>query len=199
MIYTSTIDTPLGAMTAAVKDEALIGLWFIGQLYYPPETAPWSFEPDHPIFGALRHHLACYFSGKARAFDVRLAPQGSSFQKAVWDILLKIPIGQVVSYGQIARYIARTRGLVSMSAQAVGGAVGHNPVSILIPCHRVVGSNGALTGYAGGLDKKEALLRIEKVNLAKIALDHSCKLRASQKCAGFRVAYPTRRLHVENL
>ena len=168
MITTCTIDTPLGPMTAAVKDEALIGLWFIGQKYYPPQTANWSSEPDHPIFEALKHHLACYFSGKADALEVRLAPPGSPFQKTVWDILLEIPLGQVATYGQIAEHIARTRGLASMSAQAVGGAVGHNPISILIPCHRVVGSNGALTGYAGGLERKAELLRIEKVSVARI-------------------------------
>ncbi len=173
MIYTCTIDTPLGAMTAAVKDEALIGLWFIGQRYYPPQTEHWSHRPDLPIFNALRHHLACYFSGKAAALDFRLDPPGSSFQKTVWDILLKIPMGQVASYGQIAGYIARTRGMASMSAQAVGGAIGHNRISILIPCHRVVGSNGTLTGYAGGLDKKAALLRIESVNPAKVDLSKS--------------------------
>ncbi len=173
MIYTCLIDTPLGAMTAAVKDEALIGLWFIGQRYYPPNTAHWSCEPDHPIFKALRYHLACYFSSKAIALGFRLAPPGSPFQKTVWDILLKIPMGQVVTYGQIAKYIAQTRGLPSMSAQAVGGAVGHNRISILVPCHRVVGFNGTLTGYAGGLDKKAALLRIEEVNLAKIDLGQS--------------------------
>ncbi len=173
MIYTCTIDTPLGTMTAAVKDEALIGLWFIGQKYYPPQTAPWSCEPDHPIFKALRYHLARYFSSEASALDVQLAPPGSSFQKMVWDILLKIPMGQVVTYGQIAKYIAQTSGLALMSAQAVGGAVGHNRISILIPCHRVVGYNGRLTGYAGGLDKKAALLRLEKVNLAKIDLGQS--------------------------
>jgi len=173
MIYTCTIDTPLGAMTAAVKDAALIGLWFIGQKYYPTQTAHWSREPDHLLFKALRYHLASYFSSKAGALDFRLAPPGSPFQKTVWDILLKIPRGQVVSYGQIAKYIAQTWGLASMSAQAVGGAVGHNQISILIPCHRVVGFNGTLTGYAGGLDKKAALLRIEKANLAKIDLSQS--------------------------
>jgi methylated-DNA-[protein]-cysteine S-methyltransferase len=168
MINTCTIDTPVGAMTAAVKDEALIGLWFIDQKYYPPQTAQWRREPDHPIFKALRHHLACYFSGKVQAPDIRLAPPGTPFQKTIWDLLLKIPRGRVVTYGQIAKYLAQTRGSASMSAQAIGGAVGHNRISILIPCHRVVGFNGALTGYAGGLDKKAALLRIEKVDLAKI-------------------------------
>lgn len=176
MIYTCTIDTTLGAMTAAVKDEALVGLWFIGQKYYPSQTARWISEPDHPIFTSIRSHLARYFSGQAAALDVRLAPAGSPFQKAVWDILLGIPIGHVTTYGQIAGHIARTRGLASMSAQAIGGAVGHNPISILIPCHRVVGSDGGLTGYAGGLDRKIALLRIEKINVAEndcIALRHS--------------------------
>ncbi len=169
MIYTCTIDTKLGTMTAAANNDALIGLWFIGQKYYPSRIGQWGCEPDHPVFKTLQRHLETYFSGKAPENpDIRLDPQGSSFQKLVWDILLKIPVGQVATDGQIAKYIAQNRGLTSMSAQAVGGAVGHNPISILIPCHRVVGSNGTLTGYAGGLDKKEALLRLEKVNLQKV-------------------------------
>ena len=168
MIYTCTIDTPLGAMTAAAKDEALTGLWFIDQRYYPCQTAHWICETDHPTFKALRHHLARYFSGNVGTLDFRLAPPGSPFQKAVWDFLLKLPIGEVATYGEIAEHIAKTRGLASMSAQAVGGAVGHNPISILIPCHRVVGFHGALTGYAGGLEKKAALLRIEKAESAKM-------------------------------
>ncbi len=162
MIYTCTISTPLGDMTAAAQDNALIGLWFIGQKYYPLQRADWKHEPDRPIFIALRRWLARYFSGEATAFDIPLDPHGSPFQKTVWNALLKVPIGEVTTYGSIAKEIARTRGLTSISAQAVGGAVGHNPISILIPCHRVVGSRGALTGYAGGLDKKQALLRIEK-------------------------------------
>ena len=168
MIYTCTIDTPLGTMTAAAKDDALIGLWFIGQKYYPPETAHWTCERDRTIFISTRNYLARYFSGKAGALNVRLAPSGSPFQETVWSVLSRIPMGQVATYGQIARQIAQTRGLTSMSAQAVGGAIGHNPISILVPCHRVVGFDGSLTGYAGGLDKKAALLRIEKVNLAEI-------------------------------
>lgn len=173
MIYTCTIDTPLGAMVASVEDEALTGLWFTGQKYYPARTDQWTFAPDHPVFTELRRYLAHYFSGKDPAADIRLAPSGSPFQKRVWDLLLRIPRGQVATYGQIARCIARTDGLVSMSAQAVGGAVGHNPISILIPCHRVVGSNGSLTGYAGGLDRKAALLRIEKVDLKNSV--HRCQ------------------------
>ncbi len=163
MIYTSTIDTPLGEMTAAARNETLVGLWFIGQKYYPRQTAEWTSESGHPIFASLRHYLTSYFSGEPAMCAIRLAPSGSSFQKTVWEILSTIPMGQVVTYKQIAAHVARTRGLASMSAQAVGGAVAHNPISVLIPCHRVVGSNGSLTGYAGGLDRKAALLRIENV------------------------------------
>ncbi len=163
MIYTSTIDTPLGEMTAAARNEALVGLWFIGQRYYPRQTADWTSEPDHPIFKSLRHYLKGYFLEEAAVCTIRLAPSGSSFQETVWAFLSTIPMGQVVTYKQIADHIARIRGLASMSAQAVGGAVGHNPISILIPCHRVVGFDGSLTGYAGGLERKAALLRIEKV------------------------------------
>ncbi|SDF69083.1 methylated-DNA--[protein]-cysteine S-methyltransferase [Sporomusa acidovorans] len=167
MIYTCSLDTPLGAMRAAQKDNTLVGLWFIGQKYFPRQTANWIYAPDQPIFIALRNYLADYFAGNPGTFAGRLNPQGSPFQKTVWDILLQIPLGQVATYGQIARWVACKQGLPSMSAQAVGGAVGHNPIGILIPCHRVVGFDGNLTGYAGGLDKKKALLQIEKVNLEK--------------------------------
>ncbi|HEX8961127.1 MAG TPA: methylated-DNA--[protein]-cysteine S-methyltransferase [Geobacteraceae bacterium] len=159
--YTCTIETPLGDMTAAATNEALAGLWFIGQRYYPSATAHWTFDPDHPVFAALRLWLARYFDGEAGGGDVPLALEGSPFRMAVWDALRQIPYGKTVTYGDLAREIARARGIRSMSAQAIGGAVGHNPVSILVPCHRVVGCNGQLTGYAGGIERKEALLRIE--------------------------------------
>lgn len=161
MTYTCAVDTPLGTMTAAAEEEALTGLWFIGQKYYPVATAAWVNEPDYPVFTALRSHLARYFAGEDHGHDIVLAPHGSLFRKSVWDILLQIPFGEVVTYGDIAQAIARARGLETMSAQAVGGAVGHNPISILIPCHRVVGADRSLTGYAGGLEKKVALLRLE--------------------------------------
>lgn len=167
MIYTCTIDTPLGSLTAAAENEALTGLWFIGQKYYPVQTVHWLCEPEHPVFAKLRLHLTQYFAGKASILDICLAPSGSPFQKMVWDILLQIPQGKVVTYGQIAKYIAKAKGLTSMSSQAIGGAVGHNPISILIPCHRVIGLNGNLTGYAGGLEKKTALLQLEQVNVSK--------------------------------
>ncbi len=170
MLYTCTIDTPLGAMTASAEKGALTGLWFIGQKYYPSKTDRWVCEPDSTVFQALRVWLADYFSGRDSIPELRLDPQGTTFQKAIWEILLRIPYGQITTYGQIAKELAVGRGLSFMSAQAVGGAVGHNPISILIPCHRVVGSNGNLTGYAGGLEKKEALLQLEHVDLIKVGL-----------------------------
>jgi methylated-DNA-[protein]-cysteine S-methyltransferase len=161
-------------MTAAAEEGALTGLWFTGQKYYP-RAGGWTSEPGYPVFEALRKWLAAYFSGQTPppwenrrllgggvfAGALRLNPRGTVFQQAVWDILLAIPYGQVSTYGAIAKQLAAARGVSAMSAQAVGGAVGHNPVSILIPCHRVVGSTGNLTGYAGGLDRKKALLQLE--------------------------------------
>ncbi len=159
--YTCTVETPLGAMTAAAKNGALVGLWFIGQRYYPAATANWVDDPVNPVFAALRLKLSRYFDGEADSGDLPLAPQGSPFRMAVWDALRRIPYGKTVTYGNLAREVASGRGFCSVSAQAIGGAVGHNPITILIPCHRVVGWNGSLTGYAGGLERKEALLRLE--------------------------------------
>lgn len=163
--YTCSIETPLGTMTAAACDRALSGLWFVGQKHYPQETAHWQHCPDHAVFGALRLSLSRYFSGEIGLPEPELAPRGTPFQMAVWQALLAIPYGETVSYAEIARQIARARGISAMSAQAVGGAVGRNPITILIPCHRVLGSDGKLTGYAGGIDRKLALLRLEGVRL----------------------------------
>lgn len=162
MFYTCTVATPLGDMTAAANGEALTGLWFLGQKYYPRGAEAWLEQPEHEVFSALRAWLEDYFAGRFPAADLPLAPQGTPFQTAVWKILRAIPRGEVTTYGAIARELSRLRGLGSMSAQAVGGAVGHNPISIIIPCHRVVGANGSLTGYAGGLDRKKNLLELEK-------------------------------------
>jgi methylated-DNA-[protein]-cysteine S-methyltransferase len=164
MIYTS-IKSPLGEITAAAEDNALTGLWFVGQKYYPPETEVWVHAPEHPVFIKLRDWLERYFEGEKNITLPDLKPEGTAFQKAIWEILLEIPYGRVTTYGEIAKKLAKSKGILSMSAQAVGGAVGHNPISILIPCHRVVGAGGSLTGYAGGLDKKKALLHIEQADL----------------------------------
>ncbi|GHT59667.1 methylated-DNA--protein-cysteine methyltransferase [Spirochaetia bacterium] len=159
--YTCSLDTPLGPMTAAAEGEALTGLWFVGQKYYPAKTDAWSNKPDYPVFAALRAWLGAYFEGKQPPIDFPVNPQGTAFQNAVWEILLQIPYGKVSTYGEIAKQLAHKQNTASMSAQAVGGAVGHNPISLVIPCHRVVGADKSLTGYAGGLDKKEYLLKLE--------------------------------------
>lgn len=161
MIYTCTIDTPLGPMTASANKSALIGLWFLGQKHYPTDTDAWIYESDYPIFVELRGWLAYYFAGNNSRFEIELEPKGTPFQKLVWNILLEIPYGQMTTYGEIAKKLAALKGLSTMSSQAVGGAVGHNPISIIIPCHRVVGSDRSLTGYAGGIDRKSALLSLE--------------------------------------
>lgn len=165
MIYQCTLDTPLGAATASAADNALTGFWFIGQKYYPANTQHWIEKPDYPVFAALRVWLDAYFAGKNPTLDLPLNPKGTAFQEAVWKILLQIPHGKLSTYGDIAKQMAKQRGLSSMSSQAVGGAVGHNPISVLIPCHRVIGSTGSLTGYAGGIDKKIALLHLEGANM----------------------------------
>jgi methylated-DNA-[protein]-cysteine S-methyltransferase len=154
---TCTVPTPLGPVTAAADARSLTGLWFIGQKHYPADAESWTADPRHPLFEALRAWLDFYFAGQDPGPRPPLAPQGTAFQLAVWERLLAVPRGRVTTYGQIAADLGRP----ATSARAVGGAVGRNPVSILIPCHRVVGSDGRLTGYAGGLERKAALLRLE--------------------------------------
>ena len=155
MEYTCTYQSPLGDILLAADEIGLTGLWFDGQKYFantlPKEAKKW---------------LDVYFSGEEPKFTPRLHPVGSSFRQAVWKILLEIPYGQTVTYGEIAGRIAKMQNTSHMSAQAVGGAVGHNEVSIIIPCHRVVGTNGSLTGYAGGIDKKIALLELEHTDIS---------------------------------
>ena len=169
MTYVSHYDSPLGGITMASDGAALTGLWFDGQKYYP-EGLP---AGDHActqaadrVFAQAAEWLDVFFSGREPDFTPPLHPEGSDFRKAVWRILLSIPRGQTLTYGEIAERIAGERGLPRMSAQAVGGAVGHNPISIIIPCHRVIGSDGSLTGYAGGLERKRRLLELEGVLLS---------------------------------
>jgi methylated-DNA-[protein]-cysteine S-methyltransferase len=161
MKRTCRIETPLGEMIAMAEGDALAGLWFVGQKYAPQDMAAWKQDGDHPVLAELRRQLAAYFSGQLSVFDLPLDPKGTPFQRAVWALLRTIPPGRVVTYGALARQVAAQREGRIPSAQAVGGAVGHNPISIVIPCHRVVGADGTLTGYAGGLDRKAALLELE--------------------------------------
>jgi methylated-DNA-[protein]-cysteine S-methyltransferase len=158
-MLTTVIDTPLGAIRAAAEDKALCGLWFIGQKYFP-STESWQDRPDHPVFISLKAWLNEYFKGRPPVTVVPLSPRGTSFQESVWKLLLEIPYGKTTTYGAIAASLSASGS--KAPAQAVGGAVGHNPISLLIPCHRVIGADGGMTGYAGGLEKKSALLKLEK-------------------------------------
>lgn len=164
MQYINYYESPFGTLTMASDGEALTGLWFAGQKYYAATLASEYVEADLPIFADTKRWLDCYFAGQKPDFTPKLAPQGSDYRQDVWRILLTIPYGSTLTYGEIGAQIAKARGVAKMSAQAVGGAVGHNPISIIIPCHRVVGANGNLTGYAGGIDRKLALLEIEKTS-----------------------------------
>lgn len=165
MQYTSQYTSPLGNITLASNGEALIGVWFDKQKYFASTLKEESKEMELPVFFQTKQWLDCYFAGKDPGDVPPIHLEGSPFRLSVWKILQEIPYGQVVTYNDIAQKIARQKGLTHMSAQAVGGAVGHNPISILIPCHRVIGSNGSLTGYAGGIAIKEKLLLLEGVTL----------------------------------
>lgn len=159
------LGTPLGQGMASAENGAVTGFWFVGQNYFPQKAEDWIEDADYPVFSSLRNWFDRYFAGEKPLPDFPLAPQGTAFQKAVWDILLAIPHGKLSTYGAIAKQLNTRPGSPATSARAVGGAVGHNPISVLIPCHRVVGSTGKLTGYAGGLEKKQALLRLEGATL----------------------------------
>ena len=172
MYYSKNYDSPLGGLTLASDGERLTGLWMAGQKYYC-KTVDGEMQPNEklPVFQAVDHWLDLYFAGKKPEItSLPLAPKGGAFRQAVWKILCEIPYGQVTTYGEIAKKIAAQQNRQTMSAQAVGGAVGHNPISIIIPCHRVVGTNGSLTGYAGGLDKKIRLLELEGVDLSRFTV-----------------------------
>lgn len=155
MLFLTHYASPLGPILLAADETGLTGLWFEGQKYFPSFLGVDYQEKETPVLTETARWLDVYFSGKDPGFLPPLHPQGSPFRQTVWDILLTIPRGQTMTYGEIARRLG------VHSAQAVGGAVGHNPISILIPCHRVVGSDGSLTGYAGGLDRKTRLLQLE--------------------------------------
>ena len=165
MQYTSRYASPLGSILLAADDIGLVGLWFEGQKYFAHGLAKTHEEKELPLFAKVKRWLDVYFSGQAPQFPVPLHFIGTAFQKEVWELLCTIPYGQTTTYGAIAKQLAAKGGLPQMSAQAVGGSVGHNKISIIVPCHRVVGKNGSLTGYAGGIDKKTALLRLEQADM----------------------------------
>ncbi len=168
MYYSTTCPSPVGRITLASDGKDLAGLWLEGQKYHGDTISGQMAEKDDlPIFEAAKKWLDRYFAGEKPAVsELPMAPIGGEFRRGVWDILCAIPYGKVVTYGDIARKMAAKMNRESMSSQAVGGAVGHNPISIVIPCHRVVGSNGSLTGYAGGIGTKIKLLELEGVDLS---------------------------------
>ena len=173
MDYTWHYDSPLGGITLASDGEALIGLWFDGQKYFADALDKEHQEKRLPVFDDTCRWLDIYFSGKNPDFTPKLNMRTTAFRKIVWEIMLAIPFGQTMTYGEIAARIAREKGRNRMSAQAVGGAVGHNSISLIIPCHRVVGTNGSLTGYAGGIDRKVRLLQMEKALSDKLFVPFS--------------------------
>lgn len=165
MIYTYHYSSPLGGITISSNGTELTGLWFDGQKYFG-DTLPKEYrEKNLPIFDETARWLNLYFSGKAPDFTPPLSMETTPFRRAVWEILLSIPYGKTMTYGEIAHLIAQQRGVQKMSVQAVGGAVGHNSISLIIPCHRVIGADGSLTGYAGGIERKIRLLTLEKTDM----------------------------------
>ena len=165
MDYIYHYDSPLGPMTLGSDGRALTGLWFDGEKYFGEGLGRDCEEKDLPAFAETVRWLDIYFTGKDPGFLPPLAENVTPFRMEVREIMLQIPFGETVTYGRIAEEIAGRHGRQRMSAQAVGGAVGHNPISIIVPCHRVVGSNGSLSGYAGGIDKKIRLLELEGADM----------------------------------
>lgn len=157
MIAYTEVPSPLGQILIAATDDSVIGTWFEGQRYYPQLASDWHATDRHALLDAARAQLADYFAGQRHQFDLPLNPQGTAFQKRVWQALLSIPYGKTTTYGQLAHLLMQPT-----ASRAVGAAVGRNPVSIIVPCHRAVGADGSLTGYAGGLDRKRHLLSLEQ-------------------------------------
>ena len=172
MIYMGRYDSPLGPITLAGEDGALTGLWFDGQKYFGAGLPAGTPEGEPPVFRQVRAWLDRYFRGEDPGPAPPLAPAGTAFQRVVWDVLREIPYGRTATYGQVAQAAGRGLGR-NTSPRAAGSAVGRNPISLLIPCHRVVAAGGSLTGYAGGLERKEALLKLEG---AEIFLDNRRKM-----------------------
>ncbi|MDR2672263.1 MAG: methylated-DNA--[protein]-cysteine S-methyltransferase [Coriobacteriales bacterium] len=172
MQYGMEYDSPVGLLTVASDGDNITGLWIAGQRYHCAGVSE-PLVPHHnlPIFDAARHWLDRYFAGESPAIsELPLAPVGGQFRQGVWEILKEIPYGEVTTYGSIATQMAERTGKTKMSARAVGGAVGHNPISIIIPCHRVIGSGGNLTGYGGGIAKKIKLLALEGIDTSHMRI-----------------------------
>ena len=166
MRHTHRYQSPLGEILLAADDVGLTGLWFVeNQRHMGEGLSPEAEEKPSPFFDEAVRWLDIYFAGRDPGFTPTLHLTGSAFRNRVGALLLEIPYGQTVTYGDLARAIARERGLERFSSRAVGGAVGHNPISLIVPCHRVIGSDGSLTGYGGGIERKTALLKLEGISV----------------------------------
>lgn len=188
MRYVGYYDSPLGRLTMISDGEALISLLYLHQKYYAKCVGNDYEVKETPAIRKTREWLDVYFAGKIPKFTPPMKLEGTPFQMQVWDILKTIPYGEVVTYGAIAKQIAEAKGIERMSSQAVGGAVSHNPIAIIIPCHRVIGTDGKLTGYAGGLQRKTQLLDLEKNNEAVKAKyrDHLMEMLEARTFESFR-------------
>lgn len=168
--YIDTFPSPVGDLTISSDGESLTGLWLADQKYFMAEVDKVEQASDLPIFQKTRAWLDRYFKGKDPGAIPAVNPQGTEFRRRVWELLIEIPYGHLTTYGELAQRMAAEKGIPKMSSRAVGGAVGHNPVSIIIPCHRVVGSNGSLTGYGGGIARKIQLLKLEGIDMDRLSI-----------------------------
>jgi methylated-DNA-[protein]-cysteine S-methyltransferase len=156
MRYYDICTSPYGEMLLVAEGEALSGVYFDGQKYFPEIDAAWRRDAHHAPLRQAKRELAEYFGGERKRFEIALAPEGTPFQRSVWQAIATVGFGETITYGELARRAGCTG-----SARAAGAATGRNPITIIVPCHRIVGSSGSLTGYAGGLDRKRALLALE--------------------------------------
>lgn len=171
MVHISHYHSPIGNILLASKENQLIGLWIENQKHYLSNLKEECIEQEDTILKKTKRWLDRYFNGENPSInELELNPIGTDFQKKVWEILKEIPYGKTITYKMIAEKIAKEKGIKTMSSQAVGNAAGHNPISIIIPCHRVVGTNGSLTGYAGGIKIKMKLLTHEKADIENLYL-----------------------------
>jgi len=170
MQYITTYPSILGELTLACDGECLTGLWLSDQKYFMANVSEVIEKPDLPVLQDARAWLDCYFQGKDPGAIPAVKPQGTEFRQRVWKLLAQIPYGNVTTYGQLAKTIAADQGVEKMSSRAVGGAVGHNPISIIVPCHRVIGANGSLTGFGGGIARKIQLLELEGIDVSKYSI-----------------------------
>lgn len=155
--FTHSMQGPMGTLILAARDNALVGVWFDQQKHFKGAEPDWVINDTHPVLLKARRQLEEYFAGTRKQFDLVTQPTGTAFQKRVWLALTQIGFGHLMSYGQVAKKLGAERGV-----RAVAAAIGRNPISIIVPCHRVIAANGALTGYAGGLDRKRGLLQLEE-------------------------------------